>query len=62
MKVLIVIGTIFIPLLFLATVYRMNFHHIPELTTEWAYPALMGICTVLAGIMLLLFRRLTGYD
>ena len=31
MKVLTIIGTIFIPLTFLAGVYGMNFHHFPEL-------------------------------
>ena len=57
MKVLTIIGTIFIPLTFLAGVYGMNFHHIPELEKEWAYPAFWTVCVTLAGVMLLLFRR-----
>ena len=57
MKVLTIIGTIFIPLTFLAGVYGMNFHYFPELNMAWAYPAFWGVCVVLAGIMLLLFRR-----
>jgi magnesium transporter len=57
MKVLTLIGTIFIPLTFLAGVYGMNFHYFPELDQVWAYPAFWVICFVLALIMLLLFRR-----
>jgi len=57
MKVLTIIGTIFIPLTFLAGVYGMNFRHFPELDLGWAYPAFWIVCAVVAGIMLLLFRR-----
>jgi len=57
MKVLTIIGTIFIPLTFLAGVYGMNFRHFPELDKEWAYPVFWGVCTLVAGVMLVLFRR-----
>jgi magnesium transporter len=57
MKVLTIIGTIFIPLTFLAGVYGMNFHYFPELGKVWAYPAFWGICFLTAIIMLLQFRR-----
>jgi magnesium transporter len=57
MKVLTIIGTIFIPLTFLAGVYGMNFHHFPELDQTWAYPAFWGICLVVGGAMVLMFRR-----
>lgn len=57
MKVLTIIGTIFIPLTFLAGVYGMNFHHFPELDEVWAYPAFWLVCIVLSAVMLLLFRR-----
>jgi magnesium transporter len=57
MKVLTVIGTIFIPLTFLAGVYGMNFRHFPELDKAWGYPAFWGICVVVSGIMLLIFHR-----
>jgi magnesium transporter len=57
MKVLTIISTIFIPLTFLAGVYGMNFRHFPELDFGWAVPAFWIICVVVAGIMLLLFRR-----
>ena len=57
MKVLTLIGTIFIPLTFLAGVYGMNFHHFPELDLVWAYPAFWVVCLITAGIMLLVFYR-----
>ena len=57
MKVLTIIGTIFIPLTFLAGVYGMNFHHFPELDQTWAYPAFWGVCALAAGTMAIFFRR-----
>ena len=57
MKVLTLIGTIFIPLTFLAGVYGMNFRYLPELSLKWAYPAFWIMCTLLAILMLIFFRR-----
>ena len=56
MKVLTIIGTIFIPLTFLAGVYGMNMP-IPE--NQWAgtYPLFWLLCAGIAGGMLLWFRR-----
>jgi magnesium transporter len=57
MKVLTIIGTIFIPLTFLAGVYGMNFHHLPELDWWWGYPAFWIVSVVMAGGMVFWFRR-----
>ncbi len=57
MKVLTLIGTIFIPLTFLAGVYGMNFKYFPELEKEWAYPAFWMVCVITAGIMVYFFSR-----
>jgi magnesium transporter len=57
MKVLTLIGTIFIPLTFLAGVYGMNFRYFPELNQVWAYPAFWLICFIAALLMVLFFRR-----
>ena len=57
MKVLTIMGTIFIPLTFLAGVYGMNFHHFPELEWRWAYPLFWVICFVTAGGMVAWFRH-----
>jgi magnesium transporter len=57
MKVLTIITTIFIPITFLAGVYGMNFTHIPESDWVWAYPVFWTVCLVLAGGMLVWFKR-----
>jgi magnesium transporter len=57
MKVLTIIGTIFIPLTFLAGVYGMNFKHLPELEWHWGYAMFWGICLVTAGAMFAWFRK-----
>jgi magnesium transporter len=57
MKVLTVISTIFIPLTFLAGVYGMNFHYMPELAKPWAYPALWGVMVTISVGMLVFFKR-----
>jgi magnesium transporter len=57
MKVLTLIGTIFIPLTFLAGVYGMNFRYFPELGQQWAYPAFWAFCLLAAVLMVLFFRR-----
>jgi magnesium transporter len=57
MKVLTMIGTIFIPLTFLAGVYGMNFHYLPELSQPWAYPAFWIVCVLVVVIMFVMFRR-----
>jgi len=57
MKVLTIIGTIFIPLTFVAGIYGMNFEYMPELAWPWAYPAVWGLMIVTAGALLVYFRR-----
>ncbi|MGI9244937.1 MAG: magnesium/cobalt transporter CorA, partial [Verrucomicrobiales bacterium] len=57
MKVLTCISTIFLPLTFLAGVYGMNFHRMPELGWRWGYPALLGVFFVAASVMFYLFRK-----
>jgi magnesium transporter len=57
MKVLTVIATIFIPLTFIASIYGMNFKHMPELETRWGYPMVLGIMLLTAGGMIAYFRR-----
>jgi magnesium transporter len=58
MKVLTIIATIFIPLTFIAGVYGMNFHHMPELSWKWFYPDFFWILIlVIAVSMLIYFKR-----
>ena len=57
MRVLTVITTIFMPLSFIASIYGMNFEHMPELKWEWGYPLILGIMGLVAGGMLIGFRQ-----
>jgi len=58
MKVLTIISTIFIPLSFLASLYGMNFKHMPELETEYGYYVVLGVmaCTV-SGMLYYFWRK-----
>lgn len=57
MRVLTVITTIFMPLSFIASIYGMNFEHMPELKSEWGYPAVLGMMGLIAAGMLIIFRH-----
>jgi len=57
MQVLTTVSTVFIPLTFIAGVYGMNFHYMPELAQKWGYPAVLGLMALTAGWMLLYFKR-----
>jgi len=57
MRVLTVITTIFMLLSFIASIYGMNFEHMPELKWEWGYPVALGAMGMVATAMLIGFRR-----
>ncbi|MCP3905785.1 MAG: magnesium/cobalt transporter CorA [Planctomycetes bacterium] len=57
MKVLTIFAVIFIPITFIAGVYGMNFEKMPELGFHMGYPGVLTIMAVVAGTMLLFFRR-----
>lgn len=57
MKILSIIGTIFLPLTFISSVYGMNFKYMPELDFKDAYPVVLGVMGLIAGIMLYYFKR-----
>ena len=63
MKVLTMIATIFIPLTFIAGVYGMNFDtqvspwNMPELEWYYGYPASLVAMALIAGVLVLWFRR-----
>jgi magnesium transporter len=66
MRVLTVVGTVFLPLTFITSVYGMNFDphvsdwNMPELLHPYGYPILMGILLAVAAGILIVFRR-RGY-
>jgi magnesium transporter len=63
MKVLTIISTIFIPLSFIAGVYGMNFNpeasplNMPELNWFFGYPFSLAIMAIVAGALVMFFRR-----
>ncbi len=57
MKFLTLVGTIFIPLTFIAGLYGMNFDHMPELHARWGYPIALGAMLCVAVGMVLYFKK-----
>ncbi len=57
MKVLTIIATIFIPLTFVAGVYGMNFEPMWPKDEPWGYAASLVVMAIMAGVMLVFFRR-----
>jgi len=57
MRVLTVITTIFMPLSFIASIYGMNFEHMPELTSKWGYPVVLAVMAAVGISMLVVFRN-----
>jgi magnesium transporter len=57
MKVLTIIGTIFIPLTFVTGLYGMNFRYMPELESPWGYPVALGVMLLIAIMMIIYFKK-----
>lgn len=57
MKTLTMMSTIFIPLTFLAGLYGMNFHFMPELRWRWSYPIVLAVMLLVVVILLRYFRQ-----
>lgn len=57
MKLLTVISSIFIPLTFIASIYGMNFQHMPELEHWWGYPMVLFVMLSVAGLLITFFRK-----
>ncbi len=56
-KVLTIMGTIFIPLTFITGVYGMNFSYLPELNWRYGYFLALGAMALVALLMLWFFKR-----
>ncbi len=58
MKVLTIVGSLFIPLTFIAGIYGMNFEHMPELSWRWGYAGIWAVMlAVLVGMLFFFHRR-----
>ena len=56
-KLFSVVAVIFLPPTLVASIYGMNFHHMPELDWLWGYPWALGIMVLSAVLPLLYFWR-----
>lgn len=57
MKTLTIIATIMMPLTLVASIYGMNFKHMPELDSKFGYPLVITIMVVITITMLTYFKR-----
>jgi magnesium Mg(2+) and cobalt Co(2+) transport protein (corA) len=57
MKTLTVIATIMMPLTLVASIYGMNFKHMPELNSRFGYPVVIAIMMTITVGMLIYFKR-----
>ena len=57
MKVLTVISTIFMPLMFITGIYGMNFKYMPELEWTTGYYEILALMLIIALMMVLFFKR-----
>jgi magnesium transporter len=57
MKFLTIVGTIFMPLTFIAGIYGMNFQNIPEYHWQWGYQICLLVMLAIAGVMVFYFKR-----
>ncbi len=62
LRVLTVIMAIFTPLTFLAGIYGMNFHHMPELGWQYGYYGILSLMGLVAVGLLFFFWRRGWFD
>jgi magnesium transporter len=56
-KIFSVMAVIFMPPTLVASIYGMNFHHMPELSWWFGYPLALGLMVVSAVVPVLWFRK-----
>ena len=57
-KIVSVATVVFLPPTLIASIYGMNFHHMPELSWPWSYPLALLAMVVVAVLPFWIFRRL----
>ena len=57
MAILTIVATIFMPLTLIAGWYGMNFVHMPELSSPYAYPAVFAICIAIVIGCVCFFKK-----
>jgi magnesium transporter len=57
MKVLTMVSTVILPMSLIASVYGMNFEHMPEIKWEYGYPFALGLMALVAVVLVWVFYR-----
>jgi magnesium transporter len=55
-KIFSVVAFVFLPPTLIASIYGMNFKHMPELDWTWGYPMALGLMVLSALVPYVLFR------
>lgn len=55
-KIFTVVSVIFLPPTLIASMYGMNFAHMPELEWQYGYPFSLGLMVLFTGFVLLIFK------
>ncbi|MDZ4288949.1 MAG: CorA family divalent cation transporter, partial [Prosthecobacter sp.] len=56
-KIFTIASVLFMPPTLIASVYGMNFEHMPELRQPWAYPAVIALLIISALLPIWFFKR-----
>ncbi len=57
MKMLTIVTTIFLPLTLIAGWYGMNFEHMPEIKSQYAYPVIIAASVMIVSASLYYFKK-----
>jgi magnesium transporter len=56
-KIFTIASVLFLPPTLIASIYGMNFEHMPELKQPWAYPAVLVLLVLSAVAPIIYFKR-----
>jgi magnesium transporter len=56
-RVLTLFSVFFMPISFVAAFYGMNFQHMPELSSKYGYPIIIGLMITIVCILFLWFKK-----
>jgi magnesium transporter len=62
LKILTILSAVFMPLSLIASIYGMNFRHMPEIDLPYGYPVTLVVMLGLAGGLLWFFYRRGWFD
>jgi len=57
MRILTIVNTIFVPVIFIASIYGMNFEYMPELKWKYGYYFTLFIMLIIIIISVIYFKK-----